>query len=72
MIIDSETYTDLDPLQSSDWSISLNVIDEVELQLTNTLQKFYDQLKRTISVAQIIGTQPAEPSGKINSKLLLR
>jgi hypothetical protein len=56
MIVDSETYTDLDPLQSSDWSISLNCIDDADLQLTNTLSKFYDQLKRTISVAQIIGT----------------
>ncbi len=58
MIVDSETYTDLDPLQSSDWSISLSCIDDVELQLSNTLQKFNEQSKRTISVSQIIGTNP--------------
>lgn len=56
MIIDSETYSDLDPLKSNDWSIYLSTIDDLELQLTQMLQKFYDQLKKTISVAQVLGT----------------
>ena len=57
MIIDSENYSDLDPLKSSDWSIYLTTLEnQLDLQLTQLLQGFYDQLKKTISVSQVLAT----------------
>ena len=56
MIIDSESYSDLDPLKSNDWAINLTTLEELSLQLTQLLQGFYDQLKKTISVNQVLST----------------
>lgn len=57
MIIDSENYSDLDPLKSSDWSIYLTTLEnQLDLQLTQLLQGFYDQLKKKISVSQVLAT----------------
>jgi hypothetical protein len=57
MIIDSESYSDLDPLKSNEWSINLTTLDDqLDLQLTQLLQGFYDQLKKTISVSQILSS----------------
>ena len=57
MIIDSENYSDLDPLKSNEWSINLTTLeDQLDLQLTQLLQAFYDQMKKTISVSQILSS----------------
>jgi hypothetical protein len=57
MIIDSENYSDLDPLKSNDWTIYLTTLDDnLDLQLTQLLQNFYDQLKKTISINQVLGS----------------
>lgn len=57
IIYDSDSYSDLNPIRSSDWTITLNTIcDKCDMQLTNLLENFIEETKRTISVAQIIGT----------------
>ena len=57
MIIDSENYSDLDPLKSNECSINLTTLeDQLDLQLTQLLQAFYDQMKKTISVSQILSS----------------
>lgn len=56
LIVDSESFTDLNPQQSNDWSITLNnLLDKCSLQLTSLLYKFNDELKRTITVNQLLG-----------------
>ncbi|CAF0883999.1 unnamed protein product [Brachionus calyciflorus] len=66
IIVDSESYSDLNPQHSNDWCITLNnLLDKCEYQLTSSLYKYLDELKRTISVSQLIG-----PTGlSINSNM---
>ena len=56
IIVDNESFTDLNPQYSNDWSITIsNIMDKCDLQLTNLLLKYTDELKRTISVTQLLG-----------------
>ena len=58
IIYDSDSYSDLNPIRSNDWTITLNTIcDKCDMQLTNLLENFIEETKRTISVAQIIGSK---------------
>lgn len=54
--MDNEAFTDLNPQQSNDWSLTVfNVIEKCDLQLTDSLFKLYDGIKRTITVSQLLG-----------------
>jgi Rab3 GTPase-activating protein catalytic subunit len=56
IIVDNESFTDLNPQYSNDWSLTIsNIMDKCDLQLTNLLLKYTEELKRTISVAQLLG-----------------
>lgn len=58
IIYDSDSYSDLNPIRSSDWTITLNTIcDKCDMQLTNLLENFIEETKRTISVTQLIGAK---------------
>lgn len=55
IVVDNEAFTDLNPQQSNDWSVTLfNTLDKCDLELTDLLYKFADQLKRTITVSQLL------------------
>ena len=66
IVVDSDTFSDLNPQQSNDWSITVNnVSDRCDLQLTSLLIKFSEEIKRTIGVNQLLGpalTAAAAPS----------
>jgi hypothetical protein len=41
----------------SDWTIYLTTLDDnLDLQLTQLLKNFYDQLKKSISINQVLGS----------------
>ena len=57
IIVDSDSFSDLNPQQSNNWSITINNnCDKCDYQLTNLLSKFFDESKRTISVGQLLGS----------------
>ncbi len=73
IIVDSESFTDLCPQQSNDWSIIVNNLTErCDYQLTNLLSSFVEELKRTISVSQLIGTNNNNSSSNSNSSSQLQ
>lgn len=56
IIVDSDSYNDLNPLHSNHWTITLNnILDKCEYNLSNALNQYLNELKRTITVAQLIG-----------------
>ena len=56
IIVDSESFTDLSPQQSNDWSITVkNLCEKCDFQLSELLTKFIEELRRTIGVAQLVG-----------------
>lgn len=56
IIVDNETYSDLNPTHSNEWSLILNNnIDKCDFKLINSLNKFIDESKKTISITQLIG-----------------
>jgi hypothetical protein len=55
LVTDSDSYADLNPQHSNDWSIIVNTMcDRCDIQMSATLAKFVDELKRTIGVNQLI------------------
>lgn len=57
IVVDSESFTDLNPQHSIDWSVTLNnLCERCDYQLTNSLHKYFDEIKRTISVNQLVGS----------------
>ena len=57
IIVDSDSFSDLNPQQSNNWSITINNnCDKCDYQLTSLLSKFVDESKRTISVGQLLGS----------------
>ena len=63
-MVDSDSFSDLNPQQSNDWSITVNsVSDRCDLLLTNLLLKFADEIKRTIGVNQLLGPALSAAAG---------
>lgn len=57
IVVDSESFSDLNPQHSNDWSLTLNnICDKCDFQLSNFLNKYLEELKRTISVNQLVGS----------------
>jgi Rab3 GTPase-activating protein catalytic subunit len=55
IIIDSDSFSDLNAQRSNDWSLTVNTIcDKCDLQLTNLLIRFCEEAKRTISINQVL------------------
>lgn len=56
IVVDNDAFTDLNPQQSNDWTITFfNVIEKCDLQLTDSLGKLNEGLKRTITASQLLG-----------------
>jgi Rab3 GTPase-activating protein catalytic subunit len=70
IIVDNETYSDLNPTHSNEWSLILNNnIDKCDFKLINSLNKFIDESKKTISVNQLIGGTMMTASNSIDDDL---
>jgi Rab3 GTPase-activating protein catalytic subunit len=68
--VDSETFTDLSPQQSNEWSLTVNnVCDKCNFQLTDMLSNFCEELKRTIGVTQLVGQASASANSSIGSNM---
>lgn len=73
IIVDSELFSDLNPLHSNDWTLTVNNLSErCEFQLTQMLSKFCDELKRTIGVHQIISTNASETADEELKRMSLQ
>ena len=56
VVVDSEVYTDLDPMQAPLWSVQLDVSDQVPSLLVKTLCGFVDDVARsTQTTEQLLG-----------------
>lgn len=63
IIVDNEAFSDLNPQQSNDWSITIfDFFEKCDIQLTKLLFKLNDGLKRTITVNQILGGMKSSTS----------
>jgi hypothetical protein len=57
IVTDSESFCDLNPQQSTDWSITINnMMDKCDMRLARLLERYTDEMKRTISVGQLLVT----------------
>ena len=64
IVTDSESFCDLNPQQSNDWSITINnMMDKCDLRLTRLLERYVDEMKRTISVGQLLGSSSGSMPG---------
>ena len=58
LIVDNDSYSNLNPLQSPEWALTVNSIcDKCDFQLTNSLIRFLDEMKKTVSINQVLGAQ---------------
>lgn len=61
MIVDSENYSDFDPMQAPKWSVSINFNDEPICLLTDCLNEFLHLLKNNSTVYDVLGDYANPP-----------
>jgi hypothetical protein len=57
IIVDNDSYSDLNPHNSNEWGITLNNnIEKCDFKLINALNKYIDESRKSIGVSQLIGS----------------
>lgn len=54
-VVDSESYTDLEPLQAKDWSVSIKYYENPSCLLSDALTEFLGVCSGTRTVQELIG-----------------
>ena len=63
IIVDNDSYSDLNPQNSNEWAITLNNnIEKCDFKLINVLSKYIDESRKSIGVGQLIGSMSSSSS----------
>lgn len=63
IIVDNDSFSDLNPQHSNDWSIILNNnLEKCQFNLTSALEKYINESRKTISVSQLLGAMSSSSS----------
>lgn len=69
LVVDTENYTDFDPLQAPKWTISSKMIDQALCLLSDCLLEFIQILGSNSSVYEILGDFAVAPTPEVNNPL---